>query len=86
MTREQADTLKAVINEGVRYKTNYSSKAETLRVKVDEQIDGYRDMDREREQVAKLLNRVSKGYGRPKYVVKRDRYQGFLTVTVVEFR
>lgn len=86
MTREQANTLRAVINDGARYITNYSCKAETLRVKVYEQIDGYRYTDREREQVVKLLNRVANGYGRPKYEIKRIRYQGFLTVTVVEFR
>ena len=83
MTKAQAAELKKVINQDGRYVTYFSSKAQTLSVRVYSYLNDNYDADTEKQKIVRLLNKAS-GM-RPKYEIKRRTYQGFIHDTDIIF-
>ena len=85
MIKSQAIELKKAINKEHRYPTYYSSKAQTLSVRVYEYINDKYDTELEKQCIVNLLNKITKLEQRPRYEIKRRTYQGFIHDTDIIF-
>lgn len=84
MTKQQANEIKKVLKEN--YFTLYQSKKEQLRVRVYTYINDCYDEKEEKENIIKLLNKISANGYRPQYEIERRTYQGFIHDTNIIFK
>lgn len=79
MTKAQAAEIKKIINQDRRYTTYYSSKNETLSIRVYRYINNDYDAEMEKTAIQKVLEKVQdQGY---KFEIKHRTYQGFIHET-----
>lgn len=88
MTKAQANEIKKIINkdEAAPYTTYYQSKNEVLRVRVYTYNNDKYDSAKEKEEIIKLLNKLSANGMRPRYSIDHKTYQGFIHDTFVIFQ
>ena len=84
MKKQDTLSIKRVINSDKRYSTYYQSKTEELRVEVYRYYENY-DKEVEKNQILKVLNKLSESGLRPRYKIDKKTYQGFIHITYVIF-
>ena len=94
MTKETANEIKKVLKENGFESVKYYSPKETLIVDIAYWQDNYIELfnttleaiiERSNKRLVELLNIITNNGYRPKYEVKRKRFQGFINVIQVHF-
>ncbi len=75
MTKAEVKALKGIINKNGRYTTYYSSKTESLSIRVHEYTDDNNDVELEKHRINELLEMI-KDTPFKKELVHR-KYQGY---------
>lgn len=84
MKKQDTISIKRVINTDKRYSTYYQSKTEELRVEVYRYYEKY-DKAVEKNEILKVLNKISENGLRPRYKIDKKTYQGFIHITYIVF-